>query len=165
MQWVRRNFSKPKQSTFSQNTSVLLLLLHVQGQVCGPTHYWYFFSPGMAKKYVHSCAISIDLCFTFQRTFQDRHVSIRQAVVSSVHSQAEVITAHCLVNAPSIVVIPDYVTQVWSLSQFFLFPFCEKSFICLVGKSMTPFRGDTILFRSSQQLPHLRLRPLEGFLS
>ena len=29
---------------------------------------------------------------------------------------------------------------------------------------MTP-RGNTILFRSSQQLPHLRLGPLKGFLS
>ena len=35
----------------------------------------------------------------------------------------------------------------------------------LEGKSMTPHRGNTILFRSSQQLPHLRLRPLKGFLS
>ena len=32
-------------------------------------------------------------------------------MVSSVHSQAEVITAHCLVNAPSIVVVPDYVAS------------------------------------------------------
>ena len=32
-------------------------------------------------------------------------------------------------------------------------------------KSMTPHRGNTILFRSSQQLPHLRLGPLKGFLS
>ena len=50
-------------------------------------------------------------------------------------------------------------------SIFFLFPFCEKSLICLEGKSMTPHWGNTILFRSSQQLPRLRLRPSKGFLS
>ena len=43
--------------------------------------------------------------------------------------------------------------------NFFLFPFCENSLICLEGKSMTPHRGNTILFRSSQQLPRLRLGP------
>ena len=32
--------------------------------------------------------------------------------------------------------------QVWPLTQFFLFPFCKKS--------MTPHRGNTILFRSCQ---------------
>ena len=48
-------------------------------------------------------------------------------------------------------------------SIFFCFLFCEKSLICLAGKSMTPHRGNTILFRSSQQLPRLRLRPLKGF--
>ena len=50
--------------------------------------------------------------------------------------------------------------QVWSLTQFF--PFSEKSLICLEGKSMTPHRGNTNLFRSSQQLPRLRLGPIEG---
>ena len=30
--------------------------------------------------------------------------------------------------------------QVWPLTQFFLFPFCEKLLICLEGKSMTPHR-------------------------
>merc|ERR1712079_139783 len=49
--------------------------------------------------------------------------------------------------------------QVRPLTQFFLFPFCENSLICLEGKSMTPHRGNTILFRSYQQLPRLRLRP------
>ena len=43
--------------------------------------------------------------------------------------------------------------------------FCENSLICLEGKSMTPHRGNTILFHSSQQLPHLRLGPSKGFLS
>ena len=37
------------------------------------------------------------------------------------------------------------------------------SLICLEGKSMTPRRGNTILFRSSQQLPCLRLGPSKGF--
>ena len=55
--------------------------------------------------------------------------------------------------------------QVWPLTHFSCFLFCEKSLICREGKSMTPHRGKTILFRSSQQLPHLRLRPLKGFLS
>ena len=49
--------------------------------------------------------------------------------------------------------------------NFFLFPFCENSLICLEGKSMTPLRGNSILFRSSQQLPPLRLGPLKGLLS
>ena len=57
------------------------------------------------------------------------------------------------------------VPQVWPLTQFYLFPFCENSLICLEGKSMTPHRGNTILFRSSQQLPRLRLGPSKGFLS
>ena len=55
--------------------------------------------------------------------------------------------------------------QVWPLTQFFLFPFCKNSMICLEGKSMTPHRGNTILFGSSQQLPRLRLGPSKGFLS
>ena len=50
-------------------------------------------------------------------------------------------------------------------SIFFLFPFCEKSLICLEGKSMTPHRGNTIPFRSTQQLPRLRLGHSKGFLS
>ena len=39
----------------------------------------------------------------------------------------------------------------------------KKSLICLEGKSITPHHGNTILFRSSQQLPRLRLGPLKGF--
>ena len=58
-----------------------------------------------------------------------------------------------------------YHSQVWPLTHFFLFPFCKNSLICLEGKSMTPHRGNTILFRSSQQLPRLRLGPSKGFLS
>ena len=50
-------------------------------------------------------------------------------------------------------------------SIFFCFLFVENSLICLEGKSMTPRRGNTILFRSSQQLPRLRLGPSKGFLS
>ena len=46
-----------------------------------------------------------------------------------------------------------------------LFPFCEKSLICLEGKSMTPHRGNTFRFRSSQQLLCLCLGPSKGFLS
>ena len=53
-------------------------------------------------------------------------------------------------------------SQVWPLTQFFVFPFCENSLICLEGKSMTPHRGNTVL---SQQLPRLRLGPSKGFLS
>ena len=41
----------------------------------------------------------------------------------------------------------------------------KRLFICLEGKSMTPHQGNTILFRSSQQLPRLRLGPSKGFLS
>ena len=38
----------------------------------------------------------------------------------------------------------------------------KKSLICLEGKAMTPHRGNTIFFRSSQQLPHHRHRPLSS---
>ena len=56
--------------------------------------------------------------------------------------------------------------QVWTPTQFFSVScFVKNSLICLEGKSMTPHRGNTILFRSSQQLPRLRLGPLKGFLS
>ena len=57
------------------------------------------------------------------------------------------------------------VEQVWPQTQFFLFPFGENSLICLEGKSMTPHQENTILFRSSQQLPRLSLGPSKGFLS
>ena len=55
------------------------------------------------------------------------------------------------------------VNQVWPPTIFVLF--CEKSLICLDGKSMTPSWVNTILFRSSQQLPRLHPGPLKGFLS
>ena len=55
--------------------------------------------------------------------------------------------------------------KVWPLTHFFLFPLCKNSLIFLEGKSMTPPRGNTILFRSSQKLPRLRLGPSKGFLS
>ena len=55
--------------------------------------------------------------------------------------------------------------QGWPLTQFFLFPFWEKSLIFLSGKLMTLQRGNTILLRSSQQLPRLRLGLSKGFLS
>ena len=57
-----------------------------------------------------------------------------------------------------IVELMQKTNQVWPPTHFFMFPFCEKILICLEGKSMTPHRGNTILFRSSQQLPRLRLR-------
>ena len=38
--------------------------------------------------------------------------------------------------------------------NFFLFPFCEKSMICLEGKSMTPHRGNT-----THSLPFLSATP------
>ena len=50
-------------------------------------------------------------------------------------------------------------------SIFFCFLFVKKSLICLELKSMTPHRGNTILFCSSQQLPRLCLGPSKGFLS
>ena len=54
--------------------------------------------------------------------------------------------------------------QVWPLTQiFFCFLFVKSP--GPPGKSMTPHQGNTILFRSSQQLPRLCLRPLKGFLS
>ena len=46
------------------------------------------------------------------------------------------------------------VTQVRSLTQFFI---CKKVLVCLEGKSMTPRRGNIILFSSSQQLLYLSL--------
>ena len=61
---------------------------------------------------------------------------------------------------------PTGIAQVWPLTQFFSVSFfCEKSLICLEGKLMTPHQGNIILFRSSQQLPRLRLGPSNGFLS
>ena len=57
-------------------------------------------------------------------------------------------------------------SQVWPLTQLFSVSFfVKKSLICLEGKSMTLLQGNTILFRSSQQLPRLRLGPSKGFLS
>ena len=44
-------------------------------------------------------------------------------------------------NQPSV----ELQLQVWTLTIFFLCPFCENSLICLEGKSMTPQRGNTIL--------------------
>ena len=55
--------------------------------------------------------------------------------------------------------------QVWPGLNFFMFPFCKRSLICLEGKSMTPHQGNTNRKRSSQQLPRLRLGPSKGFLS
>ena len=50
-------------------------------------------------------------------------------------------------------------------NSFSIFPFSDKSLICLEVKSMTPHWGNTFLFHSSQQLPRLRLGPSKGFLS
>ena len=36
--------------------------------------------------------------------------------------------------------------QVWPSTQFFLFPCCKKSLICLEGKSMTPRRGNILFY-------------------
>ena len=58
-----------------------------------------------------------------------------------------------------------YLAGLATNSIFFCFLFVKKSLICLEGKSMTPHRGNTILFRSSQELPRIRLGPLKGFLS
>ena len=45
---------------------------------------------------------------------------------------------------------------------FLLFFFWDKSLICLEDKSRIPPRSNTPLFRSSKQLPRLRLGPFEG---
>ena len=65
----------------------------------------------------------------------------------------------------SSILMNGQIEQVWPLTQFFLLPFCENSLICLEDKPMTPHRGNTLLFRSFQQLPDLHLGPLKGFLS
>ena len=63
-------------------------------------------------------------------------------------------------------VLTRQVNQVWPPnSTFFCFLFRETSLICQEGKSMTLCQGNTNLFRSSQQLPRLRLGTLKGFLS
>ena len=87
----------------------------------------------------------------------------------------EVVTLECLIREFQIrkIVMPSFdpdrpvpltagqkrkaedTDQVWPLTQFysvdfFLFPFCENSLICLEGKSMTPHRGNTNIFCSSQ---------------
>ena len=46
-------------------------------------------------------------------------------------------------------------------NSIFSVSFLGKSNHCLEGKSMTPCLRNTILFRSSQQLPSLLLRPFE----
>ena len=63
-------------------------------------------------------------------------------------------------RAVKIMYILDQTSQVWQLTQFFLFPFCKLS-----GKTMTPHWGKTFLFRSYQQLPRLCLKRLKGFFS
>ena len=78
-----------------------------------------------------------------------------------VHLAAQVSAAF---NAGKILIEMEKPRSDHSLNVF-LFPFCEKSLISLEGKSMTPHWGNTILFRSSQQLPGLRLGPSKGFLS
>ena len=55
-----------------------------------------------------------------------------------------------------------YDRQVWPQTQFFLFPFCENSLICLV---CVPDRRNAFLYRAYQQLSCLCLGPLKGFLS
>ena len=74
-------------------------------------------------------------------------------------------TAHRGDKSGAYLFMPDGPAKVWPLTQFFSVSFCENSLICLGGKSVTPHRGNTILFRSSQQLPRLRLGPSKGFLS
>ena len=46
--------------------------------------------------------------------------------------------------------------QVWTLTQFFLFPFCKKIIDLPGGQINDPLLGKYFLFRSSQQLPRLR---------
>ena len=56
--------------------------------------------------------------------------------------------------------------QVWPLTLFFSVSFLVKKIIDLPGGQINYTSwGNTILFRSSQQLPRLRLGPLKGFLS
>ena len=52
--------------------------------------------------------------------------------------------------------------QVWPLAHFFLRFLFVKT---LGGQINDPSSGNTILYRSSQQLPRLRLGLLKGFLS
>ena len=55
--------------------------------------------------------------------------------------------------------------QVWPLTQIFSVSFLWKIIDLLGGQINDPSSGNNILFRSSQQLPRLRLGPLKGFLS
>ena len=55
--------------------------------------------------------------------------------------------------------------QVWSPTHFKCFFVCEKSLISLEGNQWPPRRRNAILIRFSQQLPHLCLTTLKGFLS
>ena len=50
-------------------------------------------------------------------------------------------------------------------NYFFCFLFVKKLSVCLEGKSMTPCWGNTVLFRSYQQLPCPCLGPLKGAVS
>ena len=78
----------------------------------------------------------------------------------------EVVTLECLIREFQIrkIVMPSFdpdrpvpltagqkrkaedTDQVWPLTQYFLFPFCESSLICLEGKSMTPCRETLFSF-------------------
>ena len=56
--------------------------------------------------------------------------------------------------------------QVWTLTQiFFCFVFVKTHWFAWRANQLPLHRGNTVLFRSSQQLPRLRLGPLKGFLS
>ena len=56
------------------------------------------------------------------------------------------------------------IDQVWPLAQFFPFPFCTKSLICLEGKSMTSRLGNTFLLSFLLATLSSPSRTHEGFL-
>ena len=77
--------------------------------------------------------------------------------------------AHALkvtsIEASAAIEKQEAVNKVWSLTQFFSVSFLLKIIDLPGGQINDPLSGKHFLFRSSQQLPRLRLRPLKGFLS
>ena len=76
------------------------------------------------------------------------------------------ILLHCIQMWDSKILVKMTISVVPLTSQLIFLSQCKISLIfAWREKSMTPFQRNTFLFRSSQQLPHLHLRPLKGFLS
>ena len=113
--------------------------------------------------------------FEDDEVFEDPDSEKKQKIATEVKKQPKPAPRHSRQRkqnkqADSVLTGSSGGEQVSSLKRFFksrpwIGQIGKKSLICLEGKSMSPGRGTTIFFRSSQHLPRLRLGPLKGFLS